>query len=381
MPGTSVGWDTIRGLSAFRARNGCAVSFYLDLDPRFTPTAADVQTRTRALIDEAGKKAEAARTRRTHEEQTSIRGALDLIQRYFETEFARDGVRGVVVFAAPQDDLWRPLPLPTPVPDAVRIGSELYVTPLVDLAADGNGALVAVVGRERGDLYELRDGRIEQVASRFDEQPRRHDQDGWSQGNYQRHIDNLADRHLRDVADELERELRRRRGAPLVVARAEEMRPEFLGLLSADARAALAGWTQAEAHASGTALLGSVRPVLERRRAEHEADLVTRWHDALGQSGRAAAGWAPTLEAASDGRVDVLLYDPGTDGAIMRCPACGRLQAEDGTCPLDGNELEHCDDGLDLLVHETLGRGGTACPITARHDLEPVGGVGALLRF
>src|SRR5579859_3538635 len=237
MARTSVSWEALRELAAFRARTGCAVSFYLDLDPHATPTAAAAQTRTRALIDEAHKRAESTRSRRSHQQQASIRAGLERIKRYFDGEFEREGVRGVAVFAAAKDDLWRPLPLPAPVGDAVKFGSELYVTPLVPVAADGNAALVAVVGRERGDLYELRDGRLGPISSRFEEQPRRHDQGGWSQANYQRHVDDLAGKHLRGVAEELERALRRRRNAPLALACSEEARTEFLGLLSAEERA------------------------------------------------------------------------------------------------------------------------------------------------
>jgi hypothetical protein len=175
--------------------------------------------------------------------------------------------------------------------------------------------------------------------------------------------------------------LRRRRDTKLVVACSEETRPELLGLLSAEARAALAGWTRAEAHAAGAGLLASVKPVLERHRDEREADLVTRWHDALGQSGRASAGWPPTVEAVSDGRVELLLSAPGTNEAVWRCPTCGRLQSEGGACPLDGSELERCEDGLDAVVHQTLARGGRAYEVSTRRDLEPVGGLGALLRF
>src|SRR5690348_14265633 len=88
MAGTRVSWETLRELAGFRARTGCAISFYLDLDPRQTPTAAEVDTRTRALVDEARKRAEVVRERRTHDQQASVREGLDRIHRYFESEFA-----------------------------------------------------------------------------------------------------------------------------------------------------------------------------------------------------------------------------------------------------------------------------------------------------
>src|SRR5262245_29891201 len=110
-----VDWNALRDLAGFRTQNGSALSFYLGLDPRVSPTAADVQTRTRALIDEARKLAEAARDRWTHEQRQSVREGLDRIEHYFRDEFDREGVHGVAVFVAPHDDLWLPLPLPAPV--------------------------------------------------------------------------------------------------------------------------------------------------------------------------------------------------------------------------------------------------------------------------
>ena len=69
---------------------------------------------------------------------------------------------------------------------------ELYLTPLVPLMGRGEGALVAVVSRERGEVYRLQDGKLHEVADRGSEQPSRHDQGGWSQANFQRHIDELS---------------------------------------------------------------------------------------------------------------------------------------------------------------------------------------------
>jgi peptide chain release factor subunit 1 len=380
MADTSLSWQTLGELAAFRARNGCALSFYVDLDPRLTPTPADAQTRVNALVDEAGKGFEAARHGRTHDEEMSLRDGLARIRAYFDGEFERDGARGVAVFVAPRDDLWRALPLAAPVPDAVKVADDLYLTPLVPLAA-GEAVLVAVVGRERSDLYELRNGQLESLSHRFDEQPRRHDQGGWSQANYQRHVDNLAAQHLRAVAEEIGRDVKRRKDVCLVLACPEEAKAELVGLLSSEARAACIGWVPVEAHADGAALLADVEPVLRRHREDRESKLMTRWHDALGMNGRASGGWGPTVEAASDGRVDTLLYEPRANQPVQRCPRCGRLELEREECPLDATPLERCEEGLDLVLHQTLLRGGKACEISSRPDLGPIGGIGALLRY
>jgi hypothetical protein len=72
----------------------------------------------------------------------------------------------------------------------------------------------------------------------------------------------------------------------------------------------------------------------------------------------------------------------GADRPAYVCPECGRAQAEEGSCPLDGTTLQPADTGLDLAVHQTLTHGGTVEMIGEKHhDLEPVGGVAALLRY
>ena len=378
---SSVSWDGLRELAGFRAENGCAISLYLNLDPRVSPTAADVRARGRSMLDEAGKRAEANRSDLTHDQRTALRSDLDRLRGFLEIELDRDGAHGLVVFAASLDNFWRPLALAAAVPDEVKVDSELYLTPLVPLVGRGEGALVAMVGRERGDVYALQGGRLEELAGRTEDQPRRHDQGGWSQANYQRHTDSLVHAHLRAVAQELDVQVRRLSEPRLVIACSEETRAELANLLSSEVRAALAGWAHAEARATPSELLDVAAPLLASWEEEQEKAAVDRWREQAGRNGRAAAGWADTLEAASDGRVELLLYSPGANRAAWRCPACGRVQLEDGKCPLDGTELERRDEGLDLAIHQTLARGGTALVVRARKDLDPVGGIAALLRF
>jgi peptide chain release factor subunit 1 len=210
----------------------------------------------------------------------------------------------------------------------------------------------------------------------------RHDQGGWSQARYERHIETMVDRHLRDVASVLDRCVRQLRGVRVVLAGPDETRAGFEEMLSAQTRAALVGWASAEAHVDAARLLDAARPLLEEWRFGREETLLERWRQEAARNGRAATGWEETLEAASDGRVELLLVQQGADCAAYVCPACGRAEAADGSCPLDGTTMQAADAGFDLAVHQTLTHGGTVEVIGERHrDLEPVGGVAALLRF
>jgi peptide chain release factor subunit 1 len=377
MAGT-VTWSLLRELAGFRAEKGCAISLCLNLDPSDVPTAGDAQTRMNAMLHAADR---TDRTDLTHEQRSALKADFQRIATWYDDEFERDGSQGLAVFAAGLDNFWRTLALPEPVRDSAKVSRDFYVSPLVSLVSRGDGTIVAVVGREQGQLYRLRAGRLEEIAEHYDEQPGQHDQGGWSQGRYQRHIEKLVQEHLKGVAQELDRSKRQLRAPRIVLVCSEEMRSEFTDALSAEVRASLVGWTQAQAQAGPAEILQAVTPVLEEAEAKDEAEVIERWREEAGRNARAASGWEQTLEASSDARVELLLFQEGADRPAFRCPACGRAAVSEGSCPLDGTRLEPTDSGLDLAVHQTLAHGGAVWAIRHHQDLAPAEGVGALLRF
>ena len=377
----SITWERLRELAAFRASRGRAISLYLDLDPSVAPTAGDVQMRVDSLLREAGRHAEDGGGPLDHRAKEGLRADLKRMAEWFQAEFDRDGVWGLALFVDGPDNVWTTVETAEPVADHVRVSNELYLAPLVPLVGRSDGTLVAAVGRERGQVYRLSGRRLAEIADETDDVPGRHDQGGWSQARYERHIENLVDQHLRRVAATLDRCVRRLRTPRIVLVGADEVRSEFEAMLANETRACVIGWTTAEAHADGGQLLRVAQPLLDAWWAKREAELLDRWREEAATDGRAATGWEETLEAASDGRVDMLLVQSGTDHSAYECPACGRVQVTNGSCPLDGTRMESRDTGVDAVVHKTLVNGGTVQVIGDRRDLDPVGGLAALLRY
>jgi peptide subunit release factor 1 (eRF1) len=377
----TVTWDDLRELAGFQADQGCAVSLYLNLDPSEAPTPAGVETRAKSLISEASRTLEERKSSLSREAREALKGDVERIQAWFDDGFDRRGLRGVAVFAAGLDNLWNTLSLPDPVADRVSIGGDLCLAPLARLAARADPLLVAAVGRERGQVFRLRSGSLVEIADETSDVPDRRDQGSRSQARTERHIDEPAEEQWRRVADALDSSVRKLHGARVVLIGAEGMRSDFQGVLSSDVYNRLLGWTTAESHADAAQLLEAVRPVVEEWWAKRDEAVIARWREEAGKNGRAATGWEQTLEAASDGRAELLLVQDGVDEPAYQCPACGRAQRANGSCPLDGTTLESRESGLDLAVHKTLVHGGTVHVIRERRDLEPVGGVGALLRY
>jgi peptide chain release factor subunit 1 len=371
--------SVLRELAAFRSRSGCALSIYLDLDPSSTPTSQDTETRFHATLDTARKAGERIAAGRGRECKVALRDDVSRIEAWWAREFVRHGARGLAIFASSADDYFRALPLPASAGDAVHVGATLLVTPIAAQLGD-DGSLVAFVSRERGTVYRLESGRLVEVLDDSEEQPGRHDQGGRSQARYQRHIETLVLRHLKQVASDLDRTVRRLgTGLGIVVVAPEEARAELERELPHEVRNAIVGSTSAEAHAAPNELLEVARPFFVEARARQEHDAVERWREAHGRGERSAAGWRQVLEAASDGRVDVLLLTERTIRTVWECPDCGRAWADGGSCPLDGTKLEETPDGADVAIRQTLAHGGTFAWLGA--GALPDGGPAALLRY
>src|SRR5579859_245365 len=152
--------NLLRDLAAFRARNRSALSLYVDLDPSVTATTPDVDGKFRARLNEAEKMVEELELERDC--RLALRGDVERVREWWDEEFDRAGVHAIALFASSADGYFRALPLSANVPDATSVGEELLVSPLVGRFSD-TATLVAVVSREQGRVYRLRDGRLEEI--------------------------------------------------------------------------------------------------------------------------------------------------------------------------------------------------------------------------
>src|SRR5436305_1329489 len=100
----TVTWEGLRDLATFRAEHGCAISLYLDLDPSVSPTAAAIDSRTNALLDEIDRAA--GREQLSREGKQGLTADVERLREFFESEFSREGAHGFAVFCAGLDGVW-----------------------------------------------------------------------------------------------------------------------------------------------------------------------------------------------------------------------------------------------------------------------------------
>jgi peptide chain release factor subunit 1 len=366
----------VRSLASFRPERGVCTSLFLDLDPSVVPTAADLGSHIRSIVDDARRRVDELSDELAHEEEVAAREDVDRALTFFEGDLDRSGAAGFALYVSGLDGAWHEVPLSTPVRDSAHIGRTFVLAPLLETLERDRELILAAVGRERGTVWRTRGGRTELLEDRTEEIGRRHDQGGWSQARLQRSVDEDALDHLRDVADILAQTIRPGSGALLLVACVEEQRPRFQALLAPHVLEALLGWTTVEAHAGEDALEPEAQRLLAVRLESERASLLERWREA--GADRATASWADALEAAAYGAIDAALVD-GRSCEAWICPTCDRGSPTPGSCPLDGTELVAALGGaLELVIRGTIANAGQVRRV---ETLEGTDGIAALLRF
>ena len=240
----------------------------------------------------------------------SLDADIDRIDTYLE-ELDLAGSDGLAVFACGQIGLWEELRSNEPFRTQVAAGSTADLFQLARLLDDSVSAVVAVVDTNTCRLFVIRRGSLLEFAGP-DEPPdehRRHDQGGWSQARYQRHIDTQDKRFAKEAASAIETLAEQEKAQHLILAGDERVIPILEGELSEPARALVEHVIHVPMRASTEQVQAEVLPILaaiEEAEARELADTaVAEW--LAGDLG--VVGIAATMSALEIGQVDQLVID------------------------------------------------------------------------
>jgi peptide chain release factor subunit 1 len=239
-----------------------------------------------------------------------------------------------------------------------------------------------IVDREKARIFLARMASIEEERDIFDEVPGRHEQGGWSQARYQRHIGEHVGQHLRRVAGTLLGFSKRHPFDHLVVAGPDELVPEFERHLHPYLRRLIASRTTLPMTATIDDVLTKSLAVEEAVEVERERRVIRRLNAEAAAGRQAVKGLDGVLEALSDARVETLVAPFGVSEPGRRCRACGRLVSRRRICPTCGGRTEPVGDVMESAVTAALRQSAKVetLPFTAPADPRSRE-VGALLRF
>lgn len=293
--------------------------------------------------------------------------------------------RGLAIFSSQPAGIWETFELPVLVPSFVAVAQAPQTELLAQLLEDLPRLAVALLDGSSARIYLGEQADWERDATITSEIPGRHDQGGWSQARFQRHIEFHEMQHLKKVARELETLYQDAPFKALVIAGVAEAAAELEELLSKPVLGRLAGRVSADfkQEPDSQILDQALRLVAEADLLAQE-ELVQRIVDSAEAGGRGAIGLQNTLEAVVEGKVDTLAVAEGVAMEGAACPRCDYFAAEPfQECPVCSATGERIDDIVDYAVERTIRGGGRVKFVSgkAREWLLARGGVGAVLRY
>lgn len=303
----------------------------------------------------------------------SLERDVEKIEAYIASEL-KPSANGLAIFAcSAADDFFEALQLDAPIHEHVLIISDrphLYPLARVDERYPRTAALVCDTNHAR--IFVVAAGRIEDQREINGTVTRRHKMGGWSQARYQRHIDNYHQQHVKEVVDTLDRIVRDEGiqhivifGDEVVVPMLREEMPKHLLEKIVDIKNLSIGAPEGE-------VFEKTLETLRAHDAESDQEKVEELLGAYRAGGLGVVGVADTREALEMGQVDELLI---TASLPQIDPSEVSGESSD---PNDDMTRARFADELIALARQTSAR------VTFVEDaslLEPVGGVGALLRY
>ena len=360
----------IRELAAHRGEQ-LVTSFYLDVDGRRYPRPSDLEPNIERLFRLARHEAKS----RGKDAESSVEGDLAHIKTWLAEGLERNRTRGVAAFSCAAEEFFSAVRLPVSVPDQVSLDRRPHVAPLIVALDATSPCLVVLVDNERSRLLWLEHGDVSESAGPTDEIPRQVDTDV-ELGSFSRRREEAVRRHLRNVAETLAIELRRRPVGDVVLGGPAAAQLEHQ-LRDVDARR-ITGKVDVAMTAPRDEIAAMVRRVvddLERRRG---AELVDKLLQRAGAGG--TIGLSSTLDALADKRVATLVVGHGLEAGGFRCAGCGRLGLEMGSCPRCGGTLDEVADLVEAAIDQALGEGADV-EFVEVPDFERVGRIGAIERY
>lgn len=293
--------------------------------------------------------------------------------------------RGLAIFSSRPAGIWEVIPLAVSIPSLIHADKVAYTAVLAQVLDEYPRFAVALVEADKARIYVAEQGVHSRQAEISSDVPGWHDQGGWAQARFQRHIEFHTAGHLKKVAEELERLYHRRPYSRLALGGTETTVHELQRMLPESVARRLIGTFPVNfKHHSDDQALERAHQLLVDDERRSERELVQHLLEAADSGGRGTLGIDDTLRALEEDRVHTLVIAHGVTKEGFVCEGCGHLATRGfQRCPLCGGPAEAGADIVEQVVERAYLAGVSVKTVSgeARERLLGRGGVGAVLRY
>jgi len=371
--------DELRYLAQIENTNNSAISFYFQPRTPKDKSHREEMILLKDMVRDALRQAERGTGNGKKKE--------DLHRILERTEQWKGGSKAKVIFACGAQGIWREFDVP---PHLVRsqliVNDGFHLKPLARLVEAFPRACAVVLDREHARFFTFRVGEIQEAGEIRNPLPRKARTDGfagYNAGHRERHADNEAMKHFKEVAERLQG-LQQSAGCErFLVGCREDTWPDVEPHLHPYVKQRLVGrFTVDPALVTTQQVHEHATRLLQEHAQSQRRDMV---REALGEAhrnGRGAVGLRHVLMSLERGEIQALLLGENFCATAARCLHCGHLDTRVVRhCAVCGKENREIDDIADALVGIAIRKGLPVVYVRDQPDFERAGNIGALLRF
>jgi peptide chain release factor subunit 1 len=311
-----------------------------------------------------------------------------LIEKYVEGLVRRaydEGVHGLAIFSCSGAKTFLTYPSVVPFENEFFLSDLPMLQPLVRLSSQYQSTLAVMVDTDSARLFEVSLEGLTAESSIESYVPGRHDQGGWAQMRYQRHIKDHMDKHHKEVAEQLTELFDSGKGKRIVLIGQDRIIANFRAFLPDRVKLQIADTFPLDLTEERSKVLERVFERLFQKEKEEVNRQIKDLKERNPQGGLAAFGINGTLEALNSGRVHTLYLTNSFSlegGKCRRCrsllllhqgprtPSCSLCKGEVKPVPL-----------AEEMTRSTLRHDGEVKWVGENTILNESDGVGASLRF
>jgi len=314
----------------------------------------------------------------------SLQTDSEKIQRYIEGLIHRaydERFKGIAIFACSGIDAFIIYRSSISFQNQFTISSKPSLRQLVQISDENKSAIAVMVDTDRAKIFEMSLGEIHSESQIESYVPGRHEQGGWSQMRFQRHIREHMHQHHKGVAEQLIKLFDEETCENIVLIGQEHTLATFRALLPERVREKIKGDLSAEFGEESSSLAQKVVEYLHEEYFKEKDTIIEELIETALARGAAAVGLRDTIEAINRGQVHRLVIDrelKRQGWQCIKCLALGEITAL--RCPFCNSTIETVDLAEEM-IRSVINRDGEVDMIRDHPELSKYEGVGALLRF
>lgn len=312
-----------------------------------------------------------------------------LIERYVEGLVRRnyeEGVNGMAIFSCSGSKTFLTYPSVISFENEFFLSDLPTLRPLVRLSSQYHNTLAVMVDTDSAKLFEVSlEGQIAE-SSIESYVPGRHDQGGWAQMRYQRHIKDHMDKHHKEVAEQLTELFDSGKWKRVVLIGQDRILANFKTFLPERIKQQITDTFSMDFAEERSKVLRRIFERLFQKEREEVSRQIQELKERTPQGGLATLGLNGTLEAVNKGQVQTLYLLTSFSLSGGKCRQCGSLTlsypSNDPSipCPLCKGKSKIVSLGEEMMRF-VLCQDGEVNWTEENSILKENDGIGASLRF